>query len=150
MILHENVNNPPKFRSDNYITRKASQAFLRPHLFAAKNKNSHSRVSFITLSLDRNILSFAKVQLPDINEKKRQKTLMFEIVFLNFFSFWSRKKFNCKVGKSSILVLSKKKCLTNFNDFWCQRASAKQHSSNWIYNSYSLHYEVKLKSTSLH
>ena len=52
MILHENVNNPSKFRSDNYITRK---------------------VSFITLSKDRNILSFAKAQLSDANKKKKDK-----------------------------------------------------------------------------
>ena len=61
--------------------------YFRPLLFAAKNKNSHkstfnSRVSFIKLPKDRNILSFTKVQLSDVNFKKRQKTLMFEIVFL--------------------------------------------------------------------
>ena len=105
MILHENVNNPSKFRSDNYITRKDMKShFLRPHLFAAKNKNSHkstfdSRVSFITLSKDRNILSFAKAQLSDANKKKRQKTLMFEIVFLNFFHFEVEKNSTAKWGK---------------------------------------------------
>ena len=61
--------------------------YFRSLLFAAKNKNSrkstfNSRVSFIKLSKDRNILSFTKVQLSDVNFKKRQKTLMFEIVFL--------------------------------------------------------------------
>ena len=101
MILHENVNNPSKFRSDNYITRKDMKShFLRPHLFAAKNKNSHkstfdSRVSFITLSKDRNILSFAKAQLSDANKKKKTKNINVWNCFPEFFSFWSWKKFNC-------------------------------------------------------
>ena len=79
MILHENVYNPSKFRSDNYITTKEMKShFLRPHLFAAKNKNSHkstfdSTISFIILSKDRNILSFAKVQLSNINLKNDKK-----------------------------------------------------------------------------
>ena len=66
--------------------------YFRSLLFAAKNKNSrkstfNSRVSFIKLSKDRNILSFTKAQLPDVNFKKRQKALMFEIVFLIFLFF---------------------------------------------------------------
>ena len=66
--------------------------YFRPLLFAAKNKNFHkstfnSRVSLIKVSKERNILSFTKVQLSDVSFKKRQKTLMFEIVFPIFFYF---------------------------------------------------------------
>ena len=129
--------------------------YFRPLLFAAKNKNSHkstfnSRVSFIKLPKDRNILSFTKVQLSDVNFKKRQKTLMFEIVFLIFFFF-----FHFEVEKNSTVEWGKvqfwyypRKIFSQ--TFWCQRASAKQNCSNCIYNSYSLHYQVKPKSTSLH
>ena len=72
MILHENVNNPSKFRSDNSRKRKDMKShYFRPLLFAARNKNSHKS-------------TFTKAQLSDVNFKKRQKALMFEIVFLIF------------------------------------------------------------------
>ena len=129
--------------------------YFRPLLFAAKNKNSHkstfnSRVSFIKLPKDRNILSFTKVQLSDVNFKKRQKTLMFEIVFLIlfiFFSFWSWKNSTVEWEKVQFWYYPRKKFSQTF---WCQRASARQNCSNCIYNSYSLHYQGKPKSTSLH
>ena len=79
--------------------------YFRPLLFAAKNKNSHkstfnSRVSFIKLPKDTNILSFTKAQLSDVNFKKRQKTLMFETVFLIFF-------FHFEVEKNSTVEWGK-------------------------------------------
>ena len=86
--------------------------YFRPLLFAAKNKNSHkstfnSRVSLIKLSKERNILSFTKVQLSDVSFKKRQKTLMFEIVFLTFFFFFFFFFFHFEVEKNSTVESGK-------------------------------------------
>ena len=61
--------------------------YFRPLLFAARNKNSHKS-------------TFTKAQLSDVNLKKRQKTLMFEIVFLIFF-------FHFEVEKNSTVEWGK-------------------------------------------
>ena len=93
--------------------------------FCCKNADSdkstfNSRVCLIKLSEGTNNLSFAKTQLLTLTYNG-QKILMSGIVLLNFFSFWSWKNFNSKVGKNSLMVFSNKKCFTNFYNFSCSK-----------------------------
>ena len=94
MILHENVNNQSKFRSDNSRTRIDMKShFFRPHLLAAKNANSqkstfNSKFYFIKLSKDGNIWYFAKTHLSHFSynrqKKKHSRLKLFSWPFFHF------------------------------------------------------------------
>ena len=103
----------------------------------------NSRVCFIKLSEDINILSFAKTQSLALSFIG-QKILMCGIVSLNFFSYWSWENFNSKVGKSSLLVLSYKKLFTRFNATRLQQK--KKIAPKCIYVMHCMIWDQTLKN----